>query len=442
MGISHLPDEIDKLIHLRYLDLSHNEELYRLADTVGRLINLRTLKLKNCQGLHQLPADMVGMLLKYLPKGIGKWDDLQTLSTFVISDACKGCKIEELKCQNLLKDRLGLERLKATEEAAEAELNKKSQLSELLLDFKPRDGTWLGQREGGVLKESSEDVLAISVMRVLQPHSNLKDLTVYNYLGFEFPSWMSSNEALRNLCCLDLHYCINWEELPTLGMLPSLEVLRISQLLNLKRIGEDIYGGIQSITQPAFPKLRMLHIYAATNLKVWEFGYKQYLVGAIMPCVTNIYLNECRSLIALPPLSILPSLQTLSIFESDQLVSFSSHSRLRGFPKLNSLTFFGLTNLEEFKYLGEMPCLQILDIKRCPKLTSLRFRTKSLPSLETLYFVELTNLKEFLVGEKAEEGEEEENLQLPHLLKVQIAGCNNLRSFPRHRLIKESLGLI
>ncbi|XP_026420301.1 putative disease resistance protein RGA3 [Papaver somniferum] len=55
MDITHVPNEIDKLIHLRYLDLSFNENLEELSDSICGLINLQTLKLKWCQSLERLP---------------------------------------------------------------------------------------------------------------------------------------------------------------------------------------------------------------------------------------------------------------------------------------------------------------------------------------------------------------------------------------------------
>ncbi|KAI3859392.1 hypothetical protein MKW92_015790 [Papaver armeniacum] len=457
MGISHLPDEIDKLIHLRYLDLSHNQALYMLPNSVGRLINLQTLKLKDCRSLEKLPAEMKGMIrlrnldirrswqLEYLPKGIENWRSLQTLSTFIISDASEGCKIKELKYQNLLRDHLeinGLERLKATEEAAEADLHKKSQLSELLLIVLVLEQTPEEALAGSVLvlEQTPEEALAGSVLGVLRPHSNLKNLTINHFLGFPFPNWMGSTEALTHLRCLNLNGCINCSELPALGLLPSLEVLGLSQMPSLKRIGVEIYGGSHCATQVVFPKLISLYICSAPNLEVWEFGNGKVQV---MPCVTSIYLEQCKALKTLPALGNLLSLQTLSIYEADKLVSVghefcgivssNSFSSLRAFPKLSSLTFCGLPNLEVMN-LGEMPCVKILDIQQCPKLKSLRFRTKSLPSLEILNLVYGDNLEEFKVEEEKEEKNEEENsiCQLPCLYKIHLEGCYKLESFPRH----------
>ncbi|KAI3932100.1 hypothetical protein MKW92_032183 [Papaver armeniacum] len=465
MGITHLPGEIGKLIHLRYLDLSHNQDLQELPNSVCRLINLQTLKLECCRELHQLPGDMAGMIrlrnfdirgcerLIYLPKGIGNWRSLRTLSEFIISSTSEGCKFEDLQYLNLLKDCLeinGLQRLRATDEASKVQLHKKSQLSELLLDFKPKRGMPRLPKQGerGIqrlprqcdVEQTPDDVLVASVLGVLWPHSNLKNLTISNYSGLEFPSWMGNKEALTHLRCLQLNRCINCSELPALGLLPSLEVLHISELLNLKHIGVEIYGGGKCIPQVVFPKLKILDINHALSLEVWEFGNEQVQVASIMPCVTSIDLKQCKTLKALPALGKLPSLQNLSIYDSDQLVSIghefcgpegsSSLSSLTAFPKLNILKFSCLRNLEVMN-LGEMPCLKILDIYGCDKLKSLRFRTnKSLPSLETLNLSAVGNLEEFNFGEV---GEEENSIwQLPRLFKIHFQGCENLKSFPRH----------
>ncbi|KAI3931696.1 hypothetical protein MKW92_037844 [Papaver armeniacum] len=414
MCITQLPDKIDKLIHLRYLDLSYNFNLKELPKSIGRLINLQTLKLRDCHGLHQLPGDMGGMIhlrkldirgcfqLNYLPKGIGNWRSLRTLSTFTVSGGTKGCKLEVLKYHNLLKGRLeirGLQRLNATEEAAEAQLHLKSQLSELLLDFDSISAKW-----DDVLEKNS--VLAENVLCVLRPHSNLKNLTISEYIGLNFPSWMGNTEALTHLRRLELNRCIKCSELPALGLLPSLEELRISGLYNLKSFGVETFGGGQCITHVAFPKLTSLLIQFASRLEVWEFGNEQVQVASIMPCLTSIHLERCNALIALPVIGTLPSLQ-----------------------KLNSLRLDDLKNLEVIN-LGEMPCLQRLHIQMCSKLKSLRFRTKSLPSLEILYFSTVRILEEF----KVEEEEEEENStgKLPRLSDIHFDRCNNLKSFPRH----------
>ncbi|PRQ20768.1 putative P-loop containing nucleoside triphosphate hydrolase, leucine-rich repeat domain, L [Rosa chinensis] len=56
-NMQQLPEEIGDLIHLRYLNLSYNDNLRRLPDIVCNLYNLQTLRLDYCP-LEELPDNM------------------------------------------------------------------------------------------------------------------------------------------------------------------------------------------------------------------------------------------------------------------------------------------------------------------------------------------------------------------------------------------------
>ncbi|KAF9610065.1 hypothetical protein IFM89_019905 [Coptis chinensis] len=147
-----IPSEVSRLLHLRYLDLSFNTRLKELPETVRSLVNLQTLKLNSCYGLRKLPEG-IGELsnlrhleveytgdLKYYPRGgIERLSQLRTLSKFVVSDgSSKGSVIGELGNLNFLKGRLVITRLrnvKSVNEAKEAELQKKKNISGLVLNF-------------------------------------------------------------------------------------------------------------------------------------------------------------------------------------------------------------------------------------------------------------------------------------------------------------------
>ncbi|KAI3834758.1 hypothetical protein MKX03_003485 [Papaver bracteatum] len=367
MGITRLPDEIDQLIHLRYLNLSHNRNLSELPNSFCNLINLQTLNLSFCASLRKLPKgrlinlinlDTEATSLEYLPKGI-KGKSLQTLSSFVVSCASEGCSIEELSHLNLLQGCIridGLGRLKSADEAGRAELHKKNQLSQIWLDFDTSEKISSGY-EWQVPEQNSEALvvgsLMESVLDVLQPHPNLEILNISSYLGFSFPRWRSNVKALRKL--------------PVLGQLPFLETLLISYLQNLEHIGVEIYGANRCVTTDvAFPKLSTFNIEGNPNLKVWEFHHlccKGEI--SIMPCLKLLRIGCC------PKLKLLRFLST----------SLSS---------VVNLWLHDLPQLEEFKFFEEeeeedsaslLPCLFDLELLKCDKLKSFPRHLSSLSCL-------------------------------------------------------------
>ncbi|KAK4591947.1 hypothetical protein RGQ29_016426 [Quercus rubra] len=96
--IERVPDSIDKLIHLTYLDFSKNDVIETLPNAISRLRKLQTLKVNDCQNLKELPRDirfLVGLRhlensecrrLSHMPVGLGQMTCLQTLSSFVVRD--------------------------------------------------------------------------------------------------------------------------------------------------------------------------------------------------------------------------------------------------------------------------------------------------------------------------------------------------------------------
>lgn len=102
---------LNNLLHLRYLDLSHNEYLLELPNSLENLHNLQTLKLDHCQRLKELPRGLRKLVnLKYLeisgcdslthmPQGISCLTSLQSLTMFVVgkTDLFKQVRVSELK---------------------------------------------------------------------------------------------------------------------------------------------------------------------------------------------------------------------------------------------------------------------------------------------------------------------------------------------------------
>ncbi|KAL5755915.1 hypothetical protein ACOSQ2_020661 [Xanthoceras sorbifolium] len=103
-GIEHISKGIEKLIHLRYLDLSSNENLRKLPETLCELYNLQTLNLDDCYNLKELPQGIGKLInlrhlmnegttsLRYMPKGIERLINLRTLSEFHVRSGDYGGK--------------------------------------------------------------------------------------------------------------------------------------------------------------------------------------------------------------------------------------------------------------------------------------------------------------------------------------------------------------
>jgi hypothetical protein len=138
---------------------------------------------------------------------------LQTLPFFVVGP---NHIVEELGCLNELRGVLKIckvEQVRDKEEAEKAKLREK-RMTELVFE-------WSGEGNSGV---NNEDAL-----EGLQPHPDIRSLTIKGYGGENFPSWMSTL-LLNNLMVLRLKDCNECRQLPTLGCLPRLKILEITRM--------------------------------------------------------------------------------------------------------------------------------------------------------------------------------------------------------------------
>ncbi|XVF60183.1 hypothetical protein PTKIN_Ptkin08bG0024100 [Pterospermum kingtungense] len=90
-----LPNEVEKLIHLRCLDLSRSGNLKKLPEEICELYNLQYLNLSYCGDLEKLPEGIGKLInlrsldtwlcygLQYYPKGIGKLTSLKELTRVI-----------------------------------------------------------------------------------------------------------------------------------------------------------------------------------------------------------------------------------------------------------------------------------------------------------------------------------------------------------------------
>ncbi|KAL5719097.1 hypothetical protein ACHQM5_011922 [Ranunculus cassubicifolius] len=409
IDLEELPEAVGKLVHLRYLDLSGNENLLELPESICNLYNLQTLRLNRCYKLEKLP-EKIGRLsnlrhleiestdaLHHLPQSIKRLSSLRTLSKFIVS---QGCKIGDLK---LLKDLggalelKGLGRITDESDTIEADLKKKKDLRCLTFD-------WKNGKENDMFVQS--DVAGAMVMlERLEPHEDLEELKMTNYIGSQFPCWFGNSLVLGNLVKMEFYSCNQITQLPGLGKLGSLESLKIFWMDSVKSIGREFYYGFDSSSLGggeviAFPKLKTLELRDMNELEKWELPINS-IYTRIMPRLSSLKLDAFPELKALPCLGKLESLEELemcglnSIERLDLEISDYDESMPQEdqllFPKLTKLRMRYMAKLEEWSVPLEkfeantiMPSLRNLRIEACRRLRVLPDLTKfkSLVSLK------------------------------------------------------------
>ncbi|XP_030972225.1 putative disease resistance protein RGA3 [Quercus lobata] len=473
-SFENLPNEVEKLIHLRLLDVSYNYEIKELPETMCNLCNLQTLNIKGCRRITKLPQEM-GKLIKLrhlltdwdkpFPKGIGRLSSLRTLNTFVVGgiDDIDGCKLGELKNLNHLKGSLTIKRLKNVtdvQEAENAQLKDKKHLRELRLSF----------------DEGVEEIESVRndeiVLKALEPHPNLEILKIDNYMGRVYPNWMKS---LSNLKRLQLYSWHNLEQLPPLGQLQCLETLKLRDANSVKKVGVEFLGieeanGKNGSTSSLvlFPNLKSLQFWDMKEWEEWDgIGERREEEGesgvsvliSIMPRLQFLDIWRCPKLKALPNFLETTSLKQLEV--DCRISNWMTWATLSGLKTL----CLGLNNdVEHLPPLGKLLLVESLDIRyghrvkkvgveflgieeesnnKKKKIDDEKGSTSSssssslvlFPNLKSLTFGGLKEWEEWdgIGGTMREEEAQDSGVTItimPRLQSLQIHDCPNLKSLP------------
>jgi len=399
--LSEVVDEISNLKLLRYLDLSYNR-ITSLPDTICMLYNLQTLLLKGCHQLTELPSNFSKLInlrhfeppsdyesrpcIKKMPKHIGKLNNLQTLSYFIVEEQ-NGSDLKELAKLNHLHGRIhikGLDNVIDPADAVTANLKDKKYLEELQMEF-----------NGG--REEMDD-RSVLVFEALQPNNNLKKLNITHYKGSRFPNWLRGCH-LPNLVSLQLTGC-RCSCLPPLGQLPSLKELSIYDCEGIKIINEEFFGNNSTIVP--FKSLEILKFENMVNWEDW--------ISLRFPLLKELSIRNCPKLKGTLP-QHLPCLQKLSISDCEELEEWLC---LEGFLSLKE---FSISDCSKFKRVlpQQLPSLQKLWINKCNKLE------------EWLCLGEFPLLKEISISD-CPELKRALSQHLPSLQKVKISDCNKLEA--------------
>ena len=189
---------------------------------------------------------------------------------------------------------------------------------------------------------------------------------------------------LYHLIQINLRWCRECEEVPTLGQLPCLRVLEIYYMGKVRCIGSEFYfysDGSYRNSTTLFPALRILKLGWMCSLEEWKDAKELTTADEVFPCLEELTIRGCPNLRDLPDsLCTCVSLQKLVVYNCYELRS------LPGVPSV-------IRHLEIIECgIDELPSglqfcasLQYLVIRRCSNL-------KSIPDLEKV-FHSLINLK-------------------------------------------------
>ncbi|KAA8527232.1 hypothetical protein F0562_034671 [Nyssa sinensis] len=470
-----LPISIGNLVHLRYPDVSKTK-IKAWPEPIDKLYNLQTLRLEQCDFLEVLPKNIRNLIsLRHLyfdggkicqmPLEMGQLTGLRTLPLFYVGQD-KGRQIEELGCLKDLSGQLeiyNLERVRGREEAERADLLRKVNIYKLKFQ-------WKSGREGSC---NDEDVL-----EGLQPHSNLKGLTILNFEGDRFPLWVTKMEAvsinggggllpvaLHHLVKIRLEGCKRCEQVPMLGQLPLLRILKLGDMDNVKRIGGLFYGqnynGSSSSrggkdSRELFPALRRFSLYSMPQLVEWmEAAAADGLI--VFPCLEKLTIYNCPKLTTAP--SHFPCLKELWIAVVNSSLALGKIcSNLASLTSLSVNGMSGLTCLpdgllQNNKYLATLEIkgcgmlmhiaphvqgcgtfLRSIRIGGCNKLSHLPDGLHTLTSLDTLHITGCRNLQtiapNITPADPDGPGLHIHNLYFKSLRLLTVNNCFGLNSLP------------
>ncbi|XP_040994365.1 putative disease resistance RPP13-like protein 1 [Juglans microcarpa x Juglans regia] len=438
-----LPESIGKITQLRYLDIS-NSGIKRLPESLCKLYNLQTLKLSHSPDLETLPRDMqklvnlrhldlTGTAIMEMPIHMGKLKCLQTLTKFVVSKRT-GCSIRELGKLANLRGALSISDLENVESFTDAEgayLRNKMDLKELALNWKEGLNT--------EISESQRDVL-----NGLQPHRNLKSLTINYYMGGCFPNWVGDH-SFPYVTSIHLENCKYCCSLPALGQLPSLQNLSIVGFDVIVAVGEEFYGSTGSSSIKPFGALKVLKFEQMLNWEKWiSFGAENE--GGAFHSLEELYIRKCSKLTGDLPIH-LPSLGILQIIDCPKM--------LASLPRAPAICQLKLINYAVD--MGGLPStLKTLEINNCKKLglpTNLYYSClevvylincgslRSIPmdiflNVKDLRIRSCTDLESLTVAEQVHQHD------LVALSSLRISECPNFVSFPRGGLHATNLGIL
>nr|XP_034905578.1 putative disease resistance protein RGA4 [Populus alba] len=430
LGMKEVSPLIEKLKHLKYLDLSNND-MEALSNSVTSLVNLQVLKLNGCRKLKELPRDISKLInlrhldigctldgdlcmdLEYMPRGIGKLTSLQTLSCFVVAKKSSSKSemiggLDELSRLNELRGRL---------EIIVSRYRRNSWIFEFggaILEFGARlvDKKYLPSMTVRLDSDLFGDS-DIDLYDKMLPNSSLQELRVEVYVGMRFPSWVSH---LSNLVIIVLENCRSLKHIPPLDGIPSLQELTIVHLDGLDYIDSEGVGG--KGVPMFFPSLKRLVMRKCLRLKRWsrdEMNDDRSIMLSF-PRLSSLHIERCPNLTSMP---LFPTLDEGLFLERTSSMPLQQTMKMTSpvsspLSKLKSLHMTSIDDLESLPEVGlqNLSSLQQLVIFGCEILKSLPLPDQGMPSLQKIEVGNCRELKSL--------SESESQGRIPYLPSLQL----------------------
>ncbi|KAA8521201.1 hypothetical protein F0562_011864 [Nyssa sinensis] len=277
------PDEVVKLLHLRYLSL-RGTKIEMLPKSIGNLINLETLDLKGTR-VTKLPAEICKLhLLRHLLVYRYKVELYASFHSLYGFEAL--AKIGGLSSLQKLSF------IEANHNACTSmrELGKLTQLRRLgILKLKREDGMALCSsieklsdlRSLSITSAEEDEIIDLhSLSRAPPPF--LQHLYLSGCLE-KLPLWITS---LYNLTRLSLRWSqLRYDPLQSLQHLPSLVYLTLLQAYDAEELCFKAGG---------FPKLKFLYLVRLKELRLVR------MEEGVMPCLEGLYIRNCKLLEEVP----------------------------------------------------------------------------------------------------------------------------------------------
>ncbi|KAA0058608.1 disease resistance protein RGA2-like [Cucumis melo var. makuwa] len=422
----HPPKFIDKLKHLRYLNLSDLDVRF-LPTFITKLYNLETLILCYCNRLRELPKDISNLMnlrhldlqgcsrLTHMPKGLGGMSSLQTMNLFVLGKD-KGGNLSELNGLKSLRGSLcirGLQFCTTIDIENVKYFEEKSEIRKLKLHW-----------DTDKMKPKIDDASYAEDERILEclkPHSNVRKMSIKGYRGMKLCDWVSPDYFLcvspdyfqGGLVSIELCHCEKLEHLPQVDQFPYLKNLHLEDLSNIEYI--DDTNSVSSSTT-FFPSLEKLRIKKMPKLKGWwrrgeiPSNYSAQYTASLPTALhqlSQLWILDCPQLAFIPQHPPLQSLAIggvgLKVFDmvirmATNLAADSSSS-----STLSKLSTLEIENID-IKFLPEalncnMKDLESLTIRSCKYLQMSSSRLVYEEDDRLLYWKELSNLRKLRFGD-------------------------------------------